>query len=114
MFQIIQKHLVLLGFDRTQQHHHHHPFERKHLKVTGFSAFNCISVFVNVFYVADNIKEYMDSLFLFTLTIALAFSRASTTCKTLKIYELLDNLQGIFNESELTCEKLLNKFHSCY
>lgn len=94
IFETVLKHLDSIGFKENQ-----HRFNRIQIETHLKAALNVSLICVQLFHVANTLKEYMDGIFLITVAILVFISRASTAFKTTTIFIFINRLEEIINDS---------------
>lgn len=96
LFEIVQRNLALMGYSPNQR-----PFTKKQIQI-GVTKALCISLHgINLIYVANTPKEYMQSIFDTSVTVLVFISFISTILKMNIIFILIDKLQALVNDSKL-------------
>lgn len=115
IFHSMQIKLARLGFTRIERDQcHPHPFNEIHLKRTLLSISSCVSMFLFILYRAGNPRSYMDSLYFFTAAISLEVSRSNYIFKTAELFNSIDNLEKVTNESKWSNFEFIKLFLSSF
>ena len=93
-FQTVKSKLSALGYCANKR-----PFNRIQLIFLLKSVLANISFGVYLFYVADAPKEFLDSIFMFTVGILILISDISTISKTTIIFEFIAYGEKVANKS---------------
>lgn len=92
-FQTIRREIALLGFIPDHQDYLHYPFTKRHLGAHLICSLNIISVCIFAVHVADSPKEYMDSLYIITATVAISVSYTTIAFKTTKLFTVFSDIE---------------------
>lgn len=109
IFQTTQKYMSYAGFIRDQN-----TFNKRQswtiLKLTSFLALNYAYLFAE----ASTPRQYMNSIFMTTAGSLIVISHISVVLKTVSIFDSIDDLEKVINESEcqpnLTCNTEMSEF----
>lgn len=100
LFQIVRKQLTFLGFVPNQQKTSNKKFSKHHTIGLFLAAFCISQMAVYLFYVAKSTNEYMNSFFTLMVTVSVLLSQTSLVYKNDKIFNIIDTLEKMLNESE--------------
>lgn len=107
LFESIQSNMINLGFIPNQKN----PFNLQHLRGFIIGLLAIILHFVFFVHVANTIKQYMDSIFMTTVGIAILVSFVSSVLKTKEIFDLINGLEEVINKSEYAYKSQTNRHH---
>lgn len=89
-FQTIRREIAFLGFIPDHHDYSHYPFTKQHLRTHLICSLDFISVCMFAVHIADSSKEYMDSLYIMTATIAISVSYTTVTFKMAKLFAIFE------------------------
>lgn len=94
VFQTIQSKLALIGFEKNLR-----PFNRRQKRTFIVSAIFLSTLFINLLYVANSPKEYMDSILLCGGVSLATISQLGVILKTETMFILINEFEEVINES---------------
>lgn len=100
VLQEAQKSLESMGFSQLE------PFNHRNLNILSLTIPGFISLLMHLIHEANSTREYMESIFLFTVCAGIYISFASTILITKQLFWYIEDLNEFINESELN----LNRF----
>lgn len=96
MFQVIQKNLAFIGYDRTQR-----PFNKRQIEI-GVKMVLCICLYcIHLVRVAKTPREYMESIFETSATVSIFISFISTVSNMDIIFTLIEKGEALMAESKI-------------
>lgn len=98
IFQTVQKNLAILGISSMQSNQAF--YNRKYLLYLLLSGSLIIMNCVFLIYVAKSFKEYTDSIYITSVSIALFISLSFLIRRMRNLFEFIDNLEKIVDDSE--------------
>lgn len=96
IFQRIQSYLASSGFRQNES-----PFNETQLRILVNVFLNIALQYVHLIHESSTIKQYVDSIFMITATILTLVARTSMLLKNDAIFELIDKVEHILNDSKL-------------
>ena len=96
LFLTTQRNLAALGFIPNQNH----LLNKQHICGILIGVSTTISQFLYIFREADTTEDYMASIFTVTAVIAITLNHMTIVFKTTELYDFIENIQAVTNESE--------------
>lgn len=100
LFQTIRKKLAAVGIMPKQFHYHHYPFSRQCLIANLICIIGFISASVFTFHVANNTREYMDSLYVLIIACGIFVSYTTTIFNMNKWFCFIGKFEQFFDDSK--------------
>lgn len=95
VYGTVLKHLGSIGFRQNEPR-----FNKRQCEMHLKAVLNNLLICMQLFHVADTLKEYLDSVFAMTVSILIFISRASTAFKSATIFVFINGLEQIVNDSK--------------
>lgn len=99
ILQTCQKHLSAMGFIPNQQQNNHRQLNSVHIFTVAVYSINIICMSSYIFFVANDIDEYMDSILALTAVV----------CITIALISLIPINDQLFINIELCANELNNR-----
>lgn len=111
--QIIQKHLAAMGLTPNQQQSSHWQLNFRQFFCFTKCAVDVVAIVVYIFCKAENIDEYIDSIFALTVVVAVLIAFTSIIFKNDKLFNTIEAIAEETTFSKFVCSNLFifSKFH---
>lgn len=110
-FLTIRKYLATVGIMPNRFHYRCYPFSRQCLIANSICIIGFISTSVYTFHVANNTKEYMDSLYVLVMACGIFLSYTTTVFNMNKWFCFFENFEKFFDESK--CAETVKWIENC-
>lgn len=107
LFQLLQKNFEFLGFSQNL-----HPFNQRQLILYFEGVLILVSFVLFMFFIANSVKEFMNSFYLITAAIITIISFTSTVLKAPILFHFFDFIEQSVNSSKCIFKKKKQKVHN--
>ena len=98
-FQKIQENLAVMGFIPNQQENNHRLFSSRQIFCIVKFSIDIISTIVHIFYGADGVEEYMETIYGLTGVIEISIAFVSISFHNDKLFNIIQRIAEELNMS---------------
>lgn len=90
IYQTVHKTMAAIGFTPNQQQNNQRQWSSGHIFSVVINSINTFSLSAYIFYEANGIEEYMDSIFSLTMTVGVSVAFISIIFKNDKLFNAIE------------------------